>query len=140
MGFFSLWNDEVSIKLEGFDKDAANMWRITNLLAKLSILSIIAGISLLVIGASLAFLAPSQFDRPVIGLLAIVGLLLFILVGVLFSFYTLFIAVLALIMKDLKWGAAVLLIGLPALFYKWMKKKEILEKIEKWKVSAPIQP
>ena len=128
----SFWSDEVSKIIEATNKDASTLWKISNLLCKISILSAIFGFLMLIFAAT----AVLFFDKSdttdttevIANIIPIIGLLLFFLGGAAFAFYTLVVAIFAIYLKNYGWAVVIFLVGITAPIYKYLKGKEIREK------------
>ncbi len=130
------WEDDISKKLtEAGRKNTGTLWKVSNLFAVpavLAMLALIGGIVLLIVAASATFLfGPSPTTDTIKNVVPVIALLLFIAAGVLYLFflvYAVIVAAIAFDFGDVWWGAANLLIGITAPFYKYFKAKEIREK------------
>ena len=120
------WEDDISKKLEMTNMNASKLWKASNLLFVSSITALILGVLLIVAAASVAFfLGASDLSTTLKLIVPIIGLLLFILAGVLFAVYTLVVAILALMLNDIAFGIVIFLIGITAPIYKYWKANEI---------------
>ncbi|MCX6778437.1 MAG: hypothetical protein NT157_06180 [Candidatus Micrarchaeota archaeon] len=125
----SFWSDDVSRKLEGTNKNAARLWKASNLFGKLAFIGILFGVILLLIAASSQFFIEAFYQSSVGGdakpmsnntvgmagalnqisdslkaVLPVLALLFFILAGPSFLLYLISVAVLAFMFEDGLWG------------------------------------
>lgn len=130
------WEDDISKKLaEAGRKNTSTAWKLSNLSmipAMVSVFSLITGIILLIVAASATFFfGETPPTNAIKGIAPIIALLLFILGGATFFFFPIYyvlVGAIALDLGDIAWGAATLVLSLPAPFYKYFKAREIREK------------
>ncbi len=151
---FTFWNDDISRKLEKSDKSAALFWRLSNLFGKLCMFPLAAGVVCLLIAALGPPILSSMFgeltadlNMPVAknissisentrDIFSTLGLLAFIIAGLLIIPYSVATGMLALRMKDNGWGIALLLgfflwpLAILGPIYKQRKRKEFSNKTE----------
>ncbi len=141
----SFWSDEVSKKIEATNRDASTLWKISNLLCKISIFSVIFGFLLLIFAATAVFFFDksdtTDTTETIVNVIPINAFLLFILGGFAFAFYTLVVAIIAFYLKNYGWATVTLFIGITAPYYKYLKGKEIRGErkglvIAKWSLSS----
>ncbi len=126
MGWTSLWADDVSRRLETSNKDAAGLWKASNLLLKPAIILFLIGSALLVVAvwdlvsSGLDFKAGSSIliTAPLAGLVLLLSTALFCL-------YFIIVALLAAAFNEFNWAGFIFVFGVPAPYYKYKKGKEL---------------